>query len=299
MSDDELKCLQETEKEILRAFVRLCDENGLVYWLIGGSLLGAVRHHGFIPWDDDVDVLMPREDYEKLIRLQMPEGLFLQNLHTEKECLLLFAKLMKKDSELREQAREHLDIRHGVFIDIFPLDFYPEGIVQDIVRWCIHLAVHYRMRHEFAVKETSFLKGLAARLVMKTTVLLFPDVYSLMVFYDRYLQKTKQSGRVFVSGGAYGRKDIYEAAWFESSLMVKFEDLTVRIPAGFHHILERVYGDYMSLPDEKDRHGHHGIVKLVLNQENNGQGDGNRITINKDSADEEGEVVCHHSLTRH
>ncbi len=281
MSPEQLARLQAAEKEILREFIRICEKKGLVYWLIGGSLLGAVRHGGFIPWDDDVDVLMPRADYERFRSLALPAGLYLQDMHREKNSMILFAKLMREDSVMIERARAGLGVRAGICIDIFPLDHYPGRLSRAVCLWLFRLAVHYRLRCEFRTGKAGLFHDLAAGLLMRVSRRLFPDVSRLMADYERFVRNTGASGRVFICGGAYGRKDIFPAGWFAGRLAVKFEDLTAAIPSGYEEILRRVYGDYRRLPDPADRHGHHDIVKLVFPAEKNGQQDKKRITINR------------------
>ena len=120
-----LRALQLVELEILREFVRLCEANGLRYYLAYGTLLGAVRHKGFIPWDDDIDVTMPREDYERFAAIcgaGLPGGLRWQSYATEGHYPVWFGKLIREDTVLRQALSDHLDISQSVFIDVFPLD---------------------------------------------------------------------------------------------------------------------------------------------------------------------------------
>ena len=125
MTEVDLKTLQNIELEILDEFIRVCEKNQLTYFLIGGSCIGAVRHHGFIPWDDDIDVGMPREDYEKLVEIAADElnpEYFFQNYHSEKNCGLIFGKIRKNNTILSENYSYHIHMHQGVWIDIFPYD---------------------------------------------------------------------------------------------------------------------------------------------------------------------------------
>ena len=121
----ELQELQNKEAEILQAIHDACEKLGLRYTLIFGSLLGAVRHKGFIPWDDDVDIYMPREDYDIFMEKGqqfLPDNMRIQHHTTEADCPNIYAKV--RDNTTTFLHREHidLDINHGVFVDIFPVD---------------------------------------------------------------------------------------------------------------------------------------------------------------------------------
>jgi len=125
ISKSELKKIQNTLLEILIEVDRICRKNDIKYFLFAGTLLGAVRHKGFIPWDDDIDIAMPREDYEKFLQIVQKEpysNYFLQNVITEIEAPFLFSKFRKDDTLLLEKAVMNKNIHHGIFIDIFPLD---------------------------------------------------------------------------------------------------------------------------------------------------------------------------------
>ena len=121
--------LQQRELELLRLFVRLCEQLQLRYYLVCGTALGSVKYEGFIPWDDDVDVAMPREDYEVFLEKApslLPEGIFLQNYRTDPAFPQIFSKLRNSNTTYIEKSAAALPINHGIFMDIFPLDGYPE-----------------------------------------------------------------------------------------------------------------------------------------------------------------------------
>ena len=122
--------IKEIELEIFKVFLDIANKLDIKYYLIGGTLLGAVRHKGFIPWDDDIDVGLPRKDYEKFIaeaQKYLPDYYFLQTYETDPEYPLSFAKIRDSRTTYLETALNNKKINHGVFFDIFPLDFYPEN----------------------------------------------------------------------------------------------------------------------------------------------------------------------------
>ena len=128
--------LQQIEKNILACALEIVDRLHLTYFLVCGSALGAVKYNGFIPWDDDIDIAMPRKDYtafcEKAGEL-LPPHLFLQNCHTEKNFPYIFSKIRDSRTTYIEKGMAGLDINHGVYIDVFPLDGYPVELKEQ--RW--------------------------------------------------------------------------------------------------------------------------------------------------------------------
>lgn len=125
MNNEELHKLHNEELNILKLVVRFCDENHIQYFLTAGSLLGAVRHKGFIPWDDDLDISMPRDDYERFLSIaanKLDKCLYLHCNNTDTEYWLPFAKVRMNDTEFVEPTIEKIQTHKGIFIDIFPLD---------------------------------------------------------------------------------------------------------------------------------------------------------------------------------
>ena len=131
MKSSDLKKLKVEEKKILDYFVKFCEENNLTYYLAYGTLIGAVRHKGFIPWDDDIDVHMPADDYIKFLKLfkekNKNDDYFLQTIETEKYYHATFAKIRKNHSCMVEKEWSYMKIHKGINIDIFPLYTYPDN----------------------------------------------------------------------------------------------------------------------------------------------------------------------------
>ena len=117
--------LKQIQTNMLKEFIEICENNKLQYFVIYGTLLGTIRHKGFIPWDDDIDVIMARNYYETFMKIgqkSLSEHLFLQNHITDKNYLCNFAKIRNNETTFIEIATQNIDINHGVYIDIFPLD---------------------------------------------------------------------------------------------------------------------------------------------------------------------------------
>ena len=126
MKKNELERLQKEEIDILNEIVRICDKNNIPYFLAAGTLLGAVRHSGFIPWDDDIDLFMLRDDYNKFIKCAINEindNYFLQCHDTDKYYYSSFIKVRKNNTLMIEEENENRKIHRGIWVDIFPLDY--------------------------------------------------------------------------------------------------------------------------------------------------------------------------------
>jgi lipopolysaccharide cholinephosphotransferase len=258
----QLRDLQLVELSILREFIRVCEEHELRYYLAYGTLLGAVRHQGFIPWDDDIDVTMPRSDYNRfadISRSALRPGFRWQSYATDMEFPHLFAKLLKVDTLLRQWPSQHLNFQQSVYIDVFPLD----GLAQSsrvalfqraIVRVC-------RLRLSSGLK-----RGLLKRLLVQLTKAL-PRGLAIAGF-----EATTQSWPVDRSaswtcaGGPYGHsRQAFPREWFGTGATQTFEGLTVVGPAEAHRYLQQVYGDYMTFPKLSDRQSQHEVTEVRLN----------------------------------
>ena len=122
--------IQKILLELLKIFVDICQEYDLQYFLVAGSALGAVKYQGFIPWDDDIDVAMPRADYEKFLQLapeKLPQWCFMQNYKTDPAFPHVFTKLRNSNTTFIEKGMAKLPINPGMYIDIFQIDGYPEN----------------------------------------------------------------------------------------------------------------------------------------------------------------------------
>ncbi len=129
-----LKELQKTELQILIDFDKFCKEKGLQYYLIGGALLGAVRYQKFIPWDDDIDVAMPRADYERIKEIFSIDGCFLQNNQSDPRFSRCIQKIRRNGTRIAEKTCAHIDMHQGIYIDIFPIDYVADNCSKKIAK---------------------------------------------------------------------------------------------------------------------------------------------------------------------
>lgn len=227
---------------MLKILDYLCSKHQIEYFLTGGTLLGAIRHKGFIPWDDDVDVGMTRSSYEKFIELAVPElprDIFFQNTDTDPSyppCKSAEARLRDKYSRYvnidKPQSKWHV----GLGIDIFVYDraFLP---------------------HNFFIALTnSFFLKVVKNNRIRANVLKWISKYSPfpLVYANDYICGFKIA---FAVGGCYTKKE--ELA---SLLRVPFEDMETWVPVGWEQCLRRQYGDYMRLPPPGKRVSHHKVI---------------------------------------
>ncbi len=253
----ELADMKRIELHILTKFADICERNGLKYCLAGGTLLGAVRHKGFIPWDDDVDVFMPRPDYMRFISLcpaVLNEPLKLYVHYNQQDYYHPFARVCDMRTVYRETRAAGCEL--GVYIDVFPLD----GLPADIRRSNRHffwLDKLHRMRLHSVRKiltKWSFLEACAKLPVYWFARLLGPKFWVRR--YDKLMRKYdfESSDYVGMLGNLiYGSRERIDKASVAEYMDMEFEGLRFKAPVGYDRYLKNLYGDYMKLPPEHKR----------------------------------------------
>ena len=254
---EQVEELKQIEIQMFRHFLDICNRLHLRYYLLGGTLLGAVRHQGFIPWDDDIDVGMPREDYEVFLKeapLLLPNNLFVQTIWSDKEYLHCFAKIRNCDTTYIETTSAKRKMNHGVFIDVFPLDYYPSDKLAQ--KWLDFkkMMLSFRVLQEFTLPYSKKLKIRVAGCVGR---LMYPSLMKALVKRENIYKSIPQSKWLANYGGAWGKKEIVPADWYGEGAELVFEDMKVIGPKHYDKWLTQVYGDYMQLPPVEKRVGHH------------------------------------------
>ncbi len=256
-----LRRVQLIELEILRELARRCEEASLRWFVIGGTLLGAVRHRGFIPWDDDIDVGMPRADYERfeeLCRRSSDPRFAWQSSSTDPAYPFMFGKLLRADTHVIESAVAHLPIRHAIYIDVFPFDGAPGSAIG-------------RRTHGMAFKVAATALGARIRRtgVRHYVAYLFRVVprswaVGLIGLLARRFAYDASSNVVNASGAwGYGR-ECQPRSRFEPSAILEFEGMPVPAPGWWHAYLTQIYGDYMRLPPPEGRRPRHALTIVNL-----------------------------------
>lgn len=266
--EDSLR-LKKCELEIFRHFISVCDQLGLRYYAVAGTLIGAVRHNGFIPWDDDIDIAMPRKDYQVLMQKGqslLPRYYFLQNYHTDREFLCNFAKIRDTRTTYIDADMCGKDICYGVFIDIFPIDYYPEERLR--AKWLDIKNKAYELRRVIAYlrpkRHGNPLKELVKKILVCTCRVICPDAWSVIEKRDKLFMSTPTSKYVRYYSCGLGKREILKAEWFNATTNLPFEGIQVCVPKDFDVILTHIYGDYMKLPPVEARVGHHYVTAFDL-----------------------------------
>ena len=268
--DSNLRDLKSVELDLLLEFDRVCKKLNLEYFLSSGTLLGAVRHSGFIPWDDDVDVMMFRKDYEKLLKLAPNEfapQYFLQTQTTDMEFPFPFAKLRDSMTTLIEEQLSGLDINHGIYIDIFPLDGVPTNESLRKLGWIPisiigYLSLSKTVRRDSPHKLAIIFKILNSIIHVKARTLL--KIYTSLC---RLCDAEKTKYVAFSSWPDYPfNRIIYKKSIFERTVMLRFHGHFFPAPSGYDDLLKQIYGDYMVLPPEEKRLSNHRYILIDANK---------------------------------
>lgn len=253
--------LQKVEIDLFNCFAEACEKLNLKYFLVCGSALGAMRHGGFIPWDDDFDVGMYREDYNKFLELApalLPDGIFLQNYKSDPEFPLVFSKLRNSNTTFIEPLLSKRNMNHGVYMDIFPLDGYPKELSE---------------QKKLARKKKSYWRKLNCSFNMPSN-LSWKGKLSVSIFralgYHKRTEKTLAKYEAMISkysvgdtqlicnhGTWYGERDYICKEYYGEGSFSVFEGIKVRVPEKCDEYLTALYGDWRTPPPVEKQIGSH------------------------------------------
>lgn len=261
--------LHKVQYEILVEFDRVCKKYNLTYFLAYGTLLGAVRENGFIPWDDDIDTLMPYSDYIKLKTIDPKEWrnpYFLQSYDTDKEYNHCFMKLRNSNTTLITEEFADKDINHGVDIDIYPLIHLADSI-KDRKKQYRYTMAYMLLRYD----EPPVNHGKIYYLGGKVLLSIIPKKLKnklLNRFKNQVIKYQKMNTRdsYVVNGNIEVMRQVLKTKWFLSSKSIRFENSIFPVPIGFHQWLSKRYGKNYIQPPPKELRGVKldGFVKIDL-----------------------------------
>lgn len=262
--------LKKIELEILIYIDEVCKKNNIKYFLAGGTLLGAIRHKGFIPWDDDIDICMMRDDYNRLINIltdEKSEKYFIQNFRTDPEYPRYITKIRVNGTQFIERQVIDYNMHHGIFIDIFPLDKIRDKNEKklDFRVNCVKRVLGLRTIRNWNNKHTNNYKRVVAKIIRPFTLLLPLSFYNGLIDYIYGYQNVEDCSYVTNFSSQYGwRKQTFPIDVYGEGTYLEFEGHKFMAPAKWEVILKSLYGDYMKLPPEEKRNSGHDVVHIDL-----------------------------------
>lgn len=261
---------QKNALEILKYVTGICEQLSLKYVLAWGTLIGAVRHQGFIPWDDDIDIAMPREDYDVLIKFFMDNkdaisDYSLYSIYNREDYYYLVTRVASTSTLIVPNNKTNMNqANHGVFIDVYPIDCcgqdYSEAMSFFKKQMRLEFLRSEAIRGRFKKTETSIIKTMA-----KIPVYFYAKMRGYKYFQNKQQKNVMKCGNGSNSyfccwcgtGGMNAEKLIFSDNFFSERVKTLFEDSVFFIPKSYDRILRQVYGDYMALPPVEERTGHH------------------------------------------
>ena len=266
MGEHILSTLQKEELKIFKVFIKICEDNNLTYMICGGSFLGAVRHKGFIPWDDDIDVAMPRWDFEKFIEIApeiLPKDLYLSTYKLRKDHITLVAQIFNKNKKFTLNNSSKV-MKTGAWIDILVIDGAPKpGFKRKLfgIKY-----MYYRMMNQFAHfdeivnlnKKRPFYENIAIKFAQITKIEQKLNAEKIGDKFHKFLKTNPYETSKYVATfmGAAKMNEILPKEVYGRGSNYEFEDMIVKGPDKYDEYLTHFYGDYMTPPPINQRNKH-------------------------------------------
>ncbi len=252
--DERLFKLQNGLKYVLKLFHEYCEKQNLKYYLAYGSLLGAIRHHDIIPWDDDMDIYMFRDEYNKLRDLwkkESPKELYLQSFDDVRDVYFTYAKIRLNGTTYNENTTKNRNMHKGIFIDLFILDYLPNNLNER--------AVLYKKMNR--INKMTYYKGTYE--TTKKIKFIFTKLYSysyLRKKRDLYISKIKDRAYVgYIGSFSNFLRNVFKVEAFKECMLFDFGKYQFYIPNGYEEILKKLYDNYMELPPVEKRINPHVV----------------------------------------
>ena len=267
MKELTLQELKEVELDILKMFDVFCKENNIRYYLSHGTLLGAIRYKEFIPWDDDVDLLIPREDYDRMIKIYKDTDRYkLFAFEKNSEYLYPIAKLCDMTT-LKDEDGYNNGVKLGVDIDLFPLDAWDDDL-EKAKKEAKYIGKNMKLLGLSKLKKSDSINPI--KRFIKGIVMAFCKMIGSRHFIENIIKashKKGQTGKNYLGCKAwcvYGEKGIIPAEVFAESINVEFEGQMFPAPVGYDTYLTCLYGNYLPEPPKEKQKTHHGFKAYRL-----------------------------------
>ena len=256
--------LQKCEFFLLKEALKIIEQERLTYYLVCGTALGAVKYDGFIPWDDDIDIALPREDYERFLNIalkSLPKEIELQN-HRYDSCVPFFyTKLRLSNTTFIEKTVEEFDINHGVFIDVFPLDGLPHGKSRALI-FEIKKRIVWRLISTVFKRDNRWKNIVIApfRIIVRR------KLNFLVRKYESLISKVSITDSQYICnfGNSPSRTEYSPKSHYGKGVLAQFEGLEVIVPSGYDEYLTLKYGCWREDLPEDERKGHHYVSVIDL-----------------------------------
>lgn len=259
-----LRKLQLKELDTLVYFKEFCDKNNLLFYLCGGCCIGSLRTGGFIPWDDDIDILMPRDDYEKLYKLwDNDKHERFKLLRTDEKIFTgnIFTTIVDTETTCVKANQAHLDIPFGIMMDIFPIDGCPKGKFKRTMQK-LNAMIYSLFLAQIVPENHGGIMALGSKFLL--SIVRSPKAREKKWRNaERRMSKYKIADCEYITElceGVHSMQPEYPKEWFASAVYREFEGLQMPIPVGYDPYLKKAFGDYMTLPPEDKQKPHHDMI---------------------------------------